>query len=77
MTKDFDEIILGPGIEELNKEENIEPNLVGTALRQVSNPVNFNALTMELSSNPLTFLRRMATCSVCSRCVVADYLCCV
>lgn len=30
--KDFEEIILGPGIEELNKEENIDPNLVGTAV---------------------------------------------
>ena len=30
--KDFDEVILGPGIEELNKEENIKPNLVGTAV---------------------------------------------
>ncbi|KGF13878.1 hypothetical protein HMPREF1647_03700 [Lancefieldella parvula DNF00906] len=35
-SKDFDEIILGPGIEELNKEENIEPNLVGTAVEYLT-----------------------------------------
>lgn len=34
--KDFDELILGPGIEELNKEENIEPNLVGTAVEYLT-----------------------------------------
>lgn len=34
--KDFDEIILEPGIEELNKEENIEPNLVGTAVEYLT-----------------------------------------
>ena len=34
--KDFDEIILGPGVEELNKEENIEPNLVGTAVEYLT-----------------------------------------
>ena len=34
--KDFDEIILGLGIEELNKEENIEPNLVGTAVEYLT-----------------------------------------
>ena len=34
--KDFDEIILGPGIEELNEEENVEPNLVGTAVEYLT-----------------------------------------
>lgn len=34
--KDFDEIILGPGIEELNKEENIKPNLVGSAVEYLT-----------------------------------------